>query len=287
MECIVRDSPLFYEVYGTGTPLILLHGFSCDHRQMEGCMEPLFAKLHGWQRIYLDLPGMGHSPGSEAIKNSNEMLDVVVDFIDAVLPERRFLLVGYSYGGYLARGVLLRKFDLVEGMALICPGIIADRSRRTVPSRTIIVKNPELLATLAPADAEEFDSVSVVQDDSTWRRFRDEVLSGASLADQPFLARIRQHGDYSFNVDQLPQPFTKPVMLLSGRQDASVGYQDAWHILENYPRGTFAVLDRAGHNLPLEQAQLFNALISEWLDRVRESMQFQHSTDERDDHHVA
>ena len=46
------------------------------------------------------------------------MLDVVVDFIDAILPEQRFLLVGVSYGGYLARGVMLRKFDLVEGMAL-------------------------------------------------------------------------------------------------------------------------------------------------------------------------
>ncbi|HZR42896.1 MAG TPA: alpha/beta hydrolase [Ktedonobacteraceae bacterium] len=272
MECIIHDLPLFYESYGTGTPIILLHAFSCDHRQMEGCMEPLFAKLDGWQRIYLDLPGMGQTPGSEAIKNSDDMLDIVVDFIDAVLPGQRFLLAGASYGGYLARGVLRRKFDLVEGMALICPGIIIDRSRRTVPSRTVIVKNPHLLSALAPADAEEFDSISVVQDDYTWQRFRDEVLSGASIADELFLMKIRQHADYSFDVDKLPQPFTKPVVLLLGRQDAAVGYQDAWHILENYPRGTFVVLDRAGHNLQIEQPQLFHALLGEWLERVREAM---------------
>lgn len=240
---------------------------------MEGCMEPLFTKLHGWQRIYLDLPGMGRTPSRESIKSTDDMLDIVVDFIDAILPGQRFLLVGESYGGLLARGVLLRKFDLVEGMALICPGIIADRTLRTVPSRTIIVKNPQLVSSLAAADAEEFDSVSVVQDDYNWQRFRDEVLSGASLADKPFLATIRQHADYSFDVDQLPQLFTKPVVLILGRQDTSVGYQDAWRILENYPRGTFAVLDRAGHNLQMEQPQLFNALVGEWLDRVRESMQ--------------
>jgi pimeloyl-ACP methyl ester carboxylesterase len=272
MQCIVRDCPLSYEAYGTGTPLILLHGFSCDHRQMEGCLEPLFAKLHGWRRIYLDLPGMGQTPGREWIKNSDNMLDVVVDFIDAVLPEQRFLLAGYSYGGYLARGVLLRKFDLIEGIALLCPGIIADRSRRTVPSRSVIVENPQMLSMLAPADAEEFDAVSVVQDHSTWQRFRDEVLSGAGIADQPFLARLRQHLDYSFDVDHLSQPFTKPAVLVAGRQDASVGYQDAWHILENYPRATFAVLDRAGHNLPIEQPHLVHALIGEWLDRVREAL---------------
>jgi pimeloyl-ACP methyl ester carboxylesterase len=272
MECIVRDVPLFYEAYGTGTPIILLHAYGTDHRNMTGCMEPLFAKLAGWQRLYLDLPGMGQTPGKESLKSTDDMLDVVVDFIDAVIPGQRFLLAGESYGGYLARGVLLRKFDLVAGMALICPGIIAERSRRTVPPRTVIVENPALLTTLAPADAEEFGSMSVVQDHYNWQRFRDEVLSGASLANGPFLEKIRQHLDYSFDVDRLPQPFAKPVVLLLGRQDSSVGYQDAWRILENYPRATFAVLDRAGHNLPIEQPQIFNALVGEWLDRVRESM---------------
>ena len=66
--------------------------------------------------------------------------------------------------------------------------------------------------------------------------------------------------------------FTKPVVLLAGRQDHIAGYRDVWRILENYPHGTFAILDRAGHDLQIEQPQLFNALVSEWLNRVRESM---------------
>ncbi len=37
----------------------------------------------------------------------------------------------------------------------------------------------------------------------------------------------------------------------------------------NYPRATFAVLDTAGHNLQIEQPQVFNALASEWLDRLQ------------------
>jgi hypothetical protein len=31
------------------------------------------------------------------------------------------------------------------------------------------------------------------------------------------------------------------------------------------------VLDRAGHNLQIEQEALFNALVNEWLDRVGEN----------------
>jgi pimeloyl-ACP methyl ester carboxylesterase len=59
--------------------------------------------------------------------------------------------------------------------------------------------------------------------------------------------------------------------VVTGRQDTAVGYAAAWDLLEQYPRATFAVLDRAGHALPHEQPGLLRALVTEWLDRVRES----------------
>jgi pimeloyl-ACP methyl ester carboxylesterase len=65
--------------------------------------------------------------------------------------------------------------------------------------------------------------------------------------------------------------FKAPTLIIAGRQDSAVGYRDMWSILENYPRGTFAVLDRAGHDLQIEQEGLFNALVNEWLNRVEES----------------
>jgi len=281
---VIHDIPVYYEIYGTGTPIIMLHGFGCDHRLMKGCMEPLFRDgadqdednpWHSeWQRIYLDLPGMGRTPGSDHLKNTDDILALVIDFINTVIPGQRFLLAGESYGGYLSRGILLRNFEQVAGMALIAPGIILDPSRRNAPPRSIIVENPQLLASLAPKDAEEFGAMAVVQDEYNWERFRDEILSGASMSDAAFLEKIRygQYG-YSFDVDSLLPPFSKPVLILTGRQDHIAGYRNAWHILENYPRATFAVLDRSGHNVHIEQNKLFNALVNEWLDRVHESME--------------
>lgn len=63
-------------------------------------------------------------------------------------------------------------------------------------------------------------------------------------------------------------PCTAPALLLAGRQDATVGYRDLGTILENYPRATFAVIDSAGHNLHIEQPDLFHALVGEWIHRV-------------------
>src|ERR1044071_8476103 len=138
MECMVRDIPVSYEACGSGLPIIMIHGYTPDHRVMKGCMEPLFVQRPDWQRIYLDLPGMGRTPGSQQIKSTDDMLDVVIDFIDAVIPGRPFLVAGTSYGGYLSRGVLQRKFDQVAGIALICPVIFGDRGQRDLPPRTVI-----------------------------------------------------------------------------------------------------------------------------------------------------
>jgi pimeloyl-ACP methyl ester carboxylesterase len=61
-----------------------------------------------------------------------------------------------------------------------------------------------------------------------------------------------------------------PTLILAGRQDATVGHIASWALLGHYPRATFAVLDRAGHALHYEQVELVTALLSEWLDPVRD-----------------
>lgn len=63
-------------------------------------------------------------------------------------------------------------------------------------------------------------------------------------------------------------PYRGPSLTLVGRQDIAVGYQDQWRLLDQYPHMSLAALDVAGHNLQLEQPQLFEALMGEWLDRV-------------------
>ncbi len=271
MEYQIKDINVYYEIHGKGYPLISLHGFYPDHRLMTGCMEPIFKHRDGWQRIYFDLPGMGKTPGKEWITSSDQMLDIVLDFIDCVIPGQRFVLAGESYGGYLARGIIHRRPELVDGLLLICPLIIPESDKRSLPSHVVLAKDEELLASLEPDKREEFESFAVVQTRDVWERTRDEVISGVSIADEEFLTKLQTHGyPFSFDVDAAPS-FEKPALFLLGRQDTSVGYRDAWEIFENYPRGTFAVLDRAGHNMQIEQATLFNALVNEWLDRVEEN----------------
>ena len=273
MKCQLENITVHYESRGSGRPMVMLHGFTLDHRVMLGCMEPLFAERKGWQRIYLDLPGMGKTPAKPWVTSSDQMLDVVLQFVDAMVPNQHFVLAGESYGGYLARGIVQRRPGSVDGLLLICPLVVPDRIRRTLPQHVILARNPGLLKSLSGGDRKEFESIAVVQSRRHWKRFAREILAGIRVAREPFLTNLQaQAYSLSFDVDDLPAPFEKPTLILTGRQDSSVGYADAWTLLDRYPRATFAVLDRAGHDLQIEQDVLFEALVSEWLSRVEEGL---------------
>jgi pimeloyl-ACP methyl ester carboxylesterase len=272
MKCKIRNLEINYKVYGEDKPIIMLHGYSVDHRLMTGCFEPIFQNSNEYKRIYIDLPGMGKTKSAEWIKNSDIMLDIVIEFINRIIPEEKFLLVGESYGGYLARGIIYKMQNKVDGLLLLCPAIIADFKKRNNPKHIVLQKDNHLLQQLDPVDAEDFVSMSVVQNEIIWNRYRDEILSGVKIADDKFLSNLKKNGyEFSFDVDKIEPKYDKPTLMLLGRQDSSVGYKDAWDILDNYPRATFAVLDKAGHNLQIEQPELFNALVNEWLSRVKES----------------
>ena len=271
MECRIRDLDLYCDVRGEGTPVVMVHGMGVDHRVMTGCMEPVFeARDEAWKRIYFDLPGMGNTPGVDWIRCSDDMVDLILELVDLLIPGERFLIVGESYGGYLAQGIIRQRPDYVSGMLLIGPLVEPDDDKRDL-SPSFSARSLELEDALDEYEDWMFDLFVTDQTESTWTRFRDEMLAGFAAGDEEFKSRIRQDpGAYalSYSVRNLAEPFRGPSLIVTGRQDGLVGYRDPFSILENYPRCTFAILDMAGHAMQIERDRLFCALVHDWLDRL-------------------
>jgi pimeloyl-ACP methyl ester carboxylesterase len=117
---IVNGIPVHYAQHGGGTPVLALHGSGVDHREIMGALEPVFADRPGYRRVYPDLPGMGRSPAPETIDSTDAVLDTLLGLVDAVIGAEAFLVVGHSYGGYLARAIANRRPRQVAGLALLC-----------------------------------------------------------------------------------------------------------------------------------------------------------------------
>jgi pimeloyl-ACP methyl ester carboxylesterase len=266
-----------YEVHGEGSAVVFLHGWGGGLRGEAADFEPIFRDLAGWRRVYVGLPGSPGTVAPPSITDQDGILEAVLGFLDRELAGERLVLVGTSAGAYLARGVLLRRFDQVDGMLLRVPGVVMDRSKRNLPPPTTLIEDPALMATVDPAEVEEFGGV-LVQTPAYLEAFRAAMRERYDPAegqiDEEFLTAIG--GDparyaFSFDVDALLPPFPGPTLILTARQDHIAGYQDPWTLLEKFPRATFAVLDRANHHLPIDQTPLFRALVVDWLHRLTEA----------------
>lgn len=266
MECTVKDVSIYYEAYGEGTPILMIHGWGPDHRLMKGCMEPIFREMDGtWKRIYFDLPGMGQTKGEPWITDDDQMLDVILGFIDAVIPNQRFVLAGESYGGYLARAIIQKRPSIVDGLLLICPCAGQDGVKEDAQFQ-VFEKDEALLSSLTEEERNYFQTICVIQNERVWSRFKEEVVPGLRMADYSFLKTLK--GKLSFHVDDLEKPYMKPTLMLAGRQDHKTGYRGLWHIMDKYPRASYILLDYAGHCLQIEQDILFTESVKEWLSRV-------------------
>lgn len=266
------DIDVYCEIHGDGLPVFCIHGYGLDHHVMSGCLEPIFKNRPGYRRIYFDLPGMGLTKARDSIGNSDQMLELLLGLIRQLIPEGQFLVAGESYGGYLARALIGLMPQRVAGAVLICPLIVPERSKRRLPPRTAIVRDEAFLKTLSSHERERFEPMATVQNKAVWGRFKEDIMPGVEREDTGFTGWFQQRGyPLSYDVDKIP-PFSMPVLLFAGRQDVSVGYHDALELVDNFPRGSFAILDRASHSLQLEQPAIFNVLANEWLDRVEESM---------------
>jgi pimeloyl-ACP methyl ester carboxylesterase len=104
MECQIGDTTVYYEEHGVGRPLLMLHGSPLDHRHIANDIEPLFEHRNGWRRLYPDLPGMGKTRAAVEISNQDQVLNVVIAFLDTIAPGERFVVAGTSYGACVRLG---------------------------------------------------------------------------------------------------------------------------------------------------------------------------------------
>ncbi len=272
MECKLENITVYYEIYGAGYPVLMIHGWPVDHRLMKGCMEPIFETRPNYKRIYFDLPGMGKTKGEDWIKGTDDYLKIIIEFIEKIIPNEHFIIVGESYGGYLARGLIKKMQNLIDGVLFLVPVIIPYGEQRDLPEPIILIKDKNIVSKLSSFEKEIFEDVATVINQKVWERGKEEGLAGIKIANIEFLEKVKENYAFSFDVELLNDKFTKPTLFLLGRQDSAVGYRDAWKIIENYPRATFAVLDTAGHVLQIEQEELFNTLANDWLNRVEYSL---------------
>jgi pimeloyl-ACP methyl ester carboxylesterase len=266
MRFPVGGHEIDYEIRGEGRSIVMLHGMTVDRRIMIESCEGVLAARPGWRRIYLDLPGHGASRGDRSRASADGLVSALATFVREVGgPEAA--LVGYSYGGYLAQG-LLRDVSDLRGALLVCPIVEPDFGKRMLPAKRVVTVEPDLHF----ADEEEretFDGEAVVQTHAVLEVFHRVLHPAHAGTDREFVTAVRGRYAMSQLVTGALQGISRPVTVVCGRDDYWVGFEDAARVLVRaIPGCHFVVLPDCGHLAPVEQPVRFAAVLEDWLGRV-------------------
>jgi pimeloyl-ACP methyl ester carboxylesterase len=259
---------LAWEARGQGRPLFFFHGLAADRRMLIAACEPLFAESSGARRIYVDLPGHGESRGDPAHAGADELVASLAALIRELAGDAPPALVGYSYGGYLALGLIGLLDPRPAGLFLVCPTVEADFGKRTVPPRRVALREPSLPFSDDPRERIAFEEVAVVQTRALLQRFSELVHPANIAADPELMAATRARYALSRPYMQSLAALSAPVGIVCGRDDHWVGFEDAIRLARAFGDVRYSVLPDAGHLLPLEQPARFAQLFCDWISRL-------------------
>lgn len=193
----VNGTNVYYEVYGNGQPIVLLHGAYMTIGMNWGELIPELAKTR--KVIALELQGHGHTPFSDR-KLSRTTLASDVEKVMDYLKIDSADVVGYSFGGQIAYQFAIQSPKRLKKLIIISS---AYKSEGWAPEIASAFKNmkPELFAN-SPMQA-AYDEVA--PDKTKWIPFVAQMIA---LAGEPF-----NLGDA--NIAKI----TAPVLIIAGDND--------------------------------------------------------------------
>jgi 3-oxoadipate enol-lactonase len=244
----VSGATLNYEERGTGTPLVLLHGFPLDSRIWR---EQVAALSDRFRVIAPDLRGFGQSKSNDAFT-----MESLADDVHALLADLRALpcvLGGLSMGGYVALAYAKKYPTDLRGLALIDTKAEGDTGEGKA-GREKMIELARTQGTKAVAD-QMMPKMLAADADKTRpqvKRELDQIMNTQTpLTIEHALAAMRDRPDF---VAHLPSIATLTVVIV-GEHDAITPPAGAEKMSKAIPKSTYVVIHGAGHMSPMEQPQ--------------------------------
>jgi pimeloyl-ACP methyl ester carboxylesterase len=122
----VNNVTLSYERFGSGAPLMLVHGFPLDHTLWNETARLLETDF---DVILPDLRGFGQSTTVETPYTMSEMADDLAGLLDHLGLEKA-ALAGHSMGGYVCLAFAKKYPQRVSGLGLVASQAAADSPER-------------------------------------------------------------------------------------------------------------------------------------------------------------
>ena len=249
----VNGAKIYYEVYGTGNPIVLLHGAYMTINSNWSELIPILSKTR--KVIVLEMDGHGHTPLSQRPFSYQTFAGDVASVLKYLKVDSADIL-GFSYGGTIAYQFAIQQPAMTKKLIIISSTYKSDGWLGIMFT---------MLTGLKP---DAFDNtpirseyIKVAPDTSNWHKFIATMLK--------FSAEKFNLGDD--NIKNLKMP----VLLIMGDNDGT----DKKVLAETYsllggnvfgdivgiPKSQLAILPAKGHGTLMMDTQAIAALVGAFL----------------------
>jgi pimeloyl-ACP methyl ester carboxylesterase len=252
MPKLNRDGvSLCYEIHGSGPAILLSHGFSATMEMWRGQVAPL---SRDYQLVVWDMRGHGQtsSPDDPAKYSAEATVADMAALLDSAGVERA-IVGGLSLGGYMSLAFHLAYPQRVRALLLFDtgPGFKNDEARAVWNQRA-----------LETASSFETEGLASLQSKSRERAISTHrSAQGLALAARGMLAQRDARV-----MTSLPN-IKVPTLVIVGADDTAF-LASASYMASRIPNAHKIVIPHAGHAANLDQPEIFNRAVEEFLESL-------------------
>lgn len=247
-------------VKGQGEPVLLVHGFPLDHTMWEFQIEDL---SQDYCVIAPDLRGFGQSSKTNGTVTMKAFSDDLAELLIKLEIRDPVHVCGLSMGGYIAFQFWMDHKEQLKSLILCDTRAAADsedaQELRYATADRVEKEGSGFLAGLMVGKL--FSPVTQKQNPELITRIQETIREthpeSIAAASRGMAART----DFTSLLNQIEQP----VLTIVGIDDTITSSQEMQTIATEIPHATFIVIPDAGHMAPLENPELVNQAIRQFL----------------------
>jgi len=260
MRIPLADFIMACDEYGSGRPLLLIHGFPLNRRMWQ----PQISSLSEVARLIVpDLRGFGESEAGAGPYSMDTLAEDCCRLLDALDIKQPAVICGLSMGGYVALAFYRRYPERVAALILV-----ATRAGDDSPEMKARRDEAMALARQGGAKAILESMLPRMFAPGTYTSRPEVVEFGRQIMETAAvngligaLAAMKARPDSTPLLGQI----RVPTLILHGAEDQITPIREAEKMRDGIPGAQLKILPAAGHLLNLEQPDLFNQTVRAFL----------------------
>jgi pimeloyl-ACP methyl ester carboxylesterase len=258
---VEKDVRLYYETFGSGTPLVFVHGGGMSHEFWEQ-QTYHFAESH--QVVAYDLRGHGESdkpPHGHEFNRFVQDLETLLKYLGL----SKVSIVCHAVGGYVGILYALRNPKLLSKLVLVSSGarfLGADEERGGFSNEFWTDYREGLAHDKINATVKLIKEMFYYRDPGPETR---QIVLNIMMQWPLYALKLMGQDAEKINFEGRLHEIQAPTLVIHGRHDRKQRFSGASFLSSKLPNGRLCVFEESAHLPPLEEVERFNQVVMDFL----------------------